>query len=187
MTLLGYNCEILDNAKLSRYAVVILLPESLDLIVAPLRKRFDPDHNVIASHITVVFPFTTDKPLDVVSDIVRHAADSVPPLTIQLDSIGDFYPAFPLIYWSVKRHNLLDHLYRTLYADLNLALPHKYFNPHVTIAREISAHRVVLVKDQIAPYLFDDQLEARSIDLVAPLASGSWVSVRTFPLNGRSS
>ncbi len=185
--MLGYNCETLDNAKLSRYAVVSFLPESLDLIVASIRRRFDPDYNVIASHLSIVFPFSTDKPLDVVSDIVKRAADSTPPLAIQLNSIGDFYPAFPLIYWSVKRHNVIYQLYRTLYADLNLALPHKQFNPHVTVAREISAHRVVFVKDQIAPYLFDDHYEAESIDLVAPLASGNWVSVRTFPLSGRPS
>ena len=58
----------------------------------------------------------------------------------------------------------------------------RQFVPHVTVAKEISDHRVVMVKERILPYLPDEHFYASSIDLVAPDAGDHWVSVRTFPL-----
>ena len=52
----------------------------------------------------------------------------------------------------------------------------------VTVAKEISQHRVMLVKDAIASYLSRERFEVDAIDLIAPLPERRWVSVRTFPL-----
>jgi hypothetical protein len=54
----------------------------------------------------------------------------------------------------------------------------------VTVAKEISDHRVVLVKEKIVPYLGEESFEAETIDLIAPTANKQWVSVRTFTLSG---
>ncbi|HVP06992.1 MAG TPA: 2'-5' RNA ligase family protein [Candidatus Acidoferrum sp.] len=179
---LGYNSDHLDDQPTFEYAVVIPLPEHLNEIIDPVRRRFDPDHHVIGAHVTVVFPFRSRRPVDEVALVVRKVTESIPAIAVSLSSIGDFYPIFPLIYWGVNRDNTLDELYKNLYASLDLALPHKLFIPHVTVAREISAHRVVWVKEQIVPYLPDESFMATSVDLIAPVAGQKWVAVQNFPL-----
>lgn len=180
--LLGYNNDELDRAVANKYAVVILLPEPLDAEIAPLRAKYDPDSSVIRSHVTVVFPFQSSRPLADISRIVGRAAGKTARFPLELASIGDFYPTFPTIYWGVNRHPILDDLYKRLYTELDLALPHKQFVPHVTVAREISAHRVVMVKEQIVPYLPRERFEAEALDLMSPVADQQWVSVGRFQL-----
>lgn len=184
--LLGYNCNDLEVGPDNRYAVVILLPDHLNQMISTVREQFDPDYGVIDSHVSVVFPFRTARSLDDVSRAVRQVTEAVSPIPIELESIGDFYPAFPLIYWTVRRNAAIDELYKSLYAALDLALPHKHFVPHVTVAREISQHRVMLVKEQIIPHLSGESFTAATVDVVAPVANRTWVSVRSFPLAGRA-
>jgi 2'-5' RNA ligase len=180
---LGYHSADLTRTDVNHFAVVVLLPEHLDRPIAPLREQYDPDYSVIQSHVTLVYPFETPRSINEVSDAVEAVTRLVPSLRLELESIGDFYPEFPLIYWNVKKSPLLDELYKSLYSRLDLALPYKSFCPHVTVAREISQHRVVLVKEQVVPYLFEDSFMAPAIDLVSPVASRNWLSVRTFPLS----
>jgi 2'-5' RNA ligase len=179
---LGYHNADINRDDISYYAVVIHLPEHLDRIISPIRERFDPDHQFIPAHVSLVYPFETARSLPDVSEALKQALSDTGPLTIDLHSIADFYPEFPLVYWSLKMNPKLDELYKSLYAKLDLALPYKNFRPHVMVAREISAHRVVLVKEQIVPYLFEESFQANAVDLVSPVATRNWVSVRTFPL-----
>ncbi|MEW6050409.1 MAG: 2'-5' RNA ligase family protein [Candidatus Zixiibacteriota bacterium] len=178
----GYNSDELDRRVTNKYAVVILLPEGLDEVIAPLRRQYDPDHSVIAAHVTVVFPFQCTRSLDDISRVIKPVTDRIGPFPLELSSIGDFYPGFPLIYWQVNRHPNLDELYKSLYTGLDLALPHKQFVPHVTVAREISPHRVVMVKERIVPYLPEESFRVTTLNLVSPVADRQWVSVRSFPL-----
>jgi 2'-5' RNA ligase len=180
--LLGYNSDELDSAQGQRYAVVILLPEHLDGIISPVRSRFDPDYAVVRSHVSVVFPFRTERSADDLGRAISSVTEKTPTIPVSLSSIGDFYPSFPLIYWNVKRDDILDTLYKNLYAAMDLALPHKHYAPHVTVAREISANRVVLVKEEIVPYLPDETFVAKELDLLCPLDGQKWVSVRNFSL-----
>lgn len=178
----GYQTYNLRGDNTNRYAVVVLLPDSLDRIIAPLRERYDPDYSIIGAHITVVFPFESKLPIEDISHRIREVTDALGPFPVELTSIGDFYPEVPVIYWGVKKNGGIDELYKGLYTGLDLALPHKQYCPHVTVAREISAHRVVLVKEAVVPYLPDEVISVGAIDLVSPTASGNWVSIRTFHL-----
>jgi 2'-5' RNA ligase len=179
----GYHSNDLASDSSNCYAVVILLPDYLDRIIAPLRERYDPDHTTIGAHISLVFPFETERPLDDVSQIIHRITDQITPFRVELNSIGDFYPDYPVIYWAVNRQSVIDDLYKSLYTGLDLALPHKQFCPHVTVAREISAHRVVMVKENIVPYLPEEGFAVNAIDLISPAANRHWVSVRTFSLH----
>jgi 2'-5' RNA ligase len=183
--LYGYRQEHSDLPIVNRFALVIFLPERIESAIAPLREKYDPDYAVISSHVTLVSPFETDKPINTITRIVRSELDSVQNLKIDLHSIGDFYPDFPIIYWGTKSSHALDVLYKSLYAQLEVSLPYKSFAPHVAVAREISDYRVMLVKDRIVGYLPDESFIARTVDLVAPVAGQNWVSVRTFPLRYR--
>jgi len=165
-----------------RYAVVVYLPPELEEVVASLRERFDPDYNLISTHISLVFPFETNKTIDELSKIIRSVVLQTISFTIQFASIGDFYPHTPVIYWRIKENEELNILHKRLYAGLDLPLPHRTFIPHVTVGKEISQHRVVLVKDVIASFLPEESLDVKAIDLVSPVAGDHWVSVRTFSI-----
>ncbi|UCC44642.1 MAG: 2'-5' RNA ligase family protein [Candidatus Zixiibacteriota bacterium] len=164
------------------WAVAIFLPRELDSIIAPLRERFDPDYDICASHITIVFPFESTLTLDELSQIIGDEVSRMEAVEIELELIDDFYPDSPVIYWSVKNNESLNVLHKRLYSRLDLPLPVKRYIPHVTVAREISHHRVMLVKERIVPYLSEEKFPVRSIDLISPVASHKWVSVRSFSL-----
>lgn len=180
-----YNRSYLERRQ-NQYAVVIFLPDSLDDIIAPFREQFDPVYNLIVSHITLVFPFETNQSLDELSNIMKTETETQEPILIELDSIGDFYPESPVIYWNVKKNEALYNLYYCFYSRLGLSIPFKYFHPHVTVAREISNHRVLIVKDKIVSYLPQEKFYANAVDIITPLVNDRWVSVRTFPLSGSS-
>jgi 2'-5' RNA ligase len=184
--LYSYRQENEANRERNRFAVVSFLPKHLDDIIAPLREKFDPDYNVIPSHLTLATPFETDRSLDEIAGIVYGETARVESAGMRLRSIGDYYPNCPLIYWGVEADEGLNRLYLNLMARLDLVLPCKGFAPHVTVAKEISIDRVLMIKEQIVPYLPDETLKIETVDLVSPVAGANWVSVRTFRLGERT-
>lgn len=178
----GYRQVHIEGHELTRYAIVTFLPDSLETLVRPIRERFDPDYSLVSGSLILVAPFDTDRSLDELSGIIRRETAGITSPEIQFDRLGDAYPEAPLIYWQIKPNDTIDRLYKNLYARLDLALPYKGFSPHVTVAREISEHRVMLVKERIYPYLPEESFVPRAVDLIAPVAGETWVSVRTFPL-----
>ena len=178
-----YSRREIDADSLKRYAVVIYVPERLERFVVPLRERYDPDYDMVAAHITLVFPWESVLPVSDFAGVIAEEVQRLGPLSVKLDSVGDFYPGAPIIYWRVVPNDGLTHLYRQLHARLDQPLPFKNFIPHITVAKEISPHRVMLVKDQIASYLPSESFEITAVDLVSPVADQAWVSVRTFPVD----
>jgi len=181
-----FSSNGISDRRHTTYAVVVYLPQHLDAIVAPLREKYDPDFNIVGSHITLVYPFDTGLPLDRLTSIIKKQLERIEPITIELDSIGDFYPVSPCIYWEVKKNPKLNELHFSLYSCLSLPLLQKVYVPHVTVAKEISNHRLVLVKDRIAAYLTPEKFKATRVDLITPLAGQKWISVSTFALRDLS-
>ena len=177
-----YQTQNIENRRQNLYALVTYLPEELDQIITPLRERFDPLHNQIAPHVTIVFPFETSYPIEELTAIVKRELENEQEILIELDSIVDFYPRSPIICWKVKDNDRLTSLYYRLHSQLGLAVPFKEFLPHVTVAREISPHRVMMVKEEVIPYLPSESFLAGAMDLITPLDDHKWVSVRTFGL-----
>ncbi|HWR83060.1 MAG TPA: 2'-5' RNA ligase family protein [Candidatus Deferrimicrobium sp.] len=180
----NYYLDRLEERRQARYAVVIFLPDHLDEIIAPLRERYDPLYNLVASHVTLVFPFESGRSLDEIARLVTAETEGQPGMWIELESIGDYYPRVPLIYWNVKPNVPLGNVSYRLHSRLGLPIPYKDFQPHVTVAREISHHRVMLVKENIVSYLPTEKFLAQKIDLISPMPDNKWVSVRTFTLAG---
>jgi 2'-5' RNA ligase len=174
----------LKERRRNKYAVVIFLPQALTGVIAPLREQFDPLYSLVPPHITLVFPFETNRPLDELAGLVGGQTEMQKSFLIQLDTVGDFYPQAPIIYWNVRQNQHLRELYYRLYASLGIPIPYKEYMPHVTVAREISHHRVIIVKEKIASYLTQEKFYAGTIDLITPLVNERWVSVRTFPFKG---
>ncbi|MDZ4724085.1 MAG: 2'-5' RNA ligase family protein [candidate division Zixibacteria bacterium] len=178
----SYSPDLLAARNPKQYAVVIFLPATLDGIIAPLREKYDPDFKLISSHVSLVFPFQTKRSLDEVASIISQEIVKLGAFQLELDSIGDFYPDFPIIFWQVKQNEHLKKLCLVLHARLDIPLPHKKYCAHVTVAKEISPHRVMLIKEELFPYLPDEKFSPQSVDLIAPVADQNWVSIRTFPI-----
>lgn len=176
----GYRSQPDDEPKPSEYGIVAFLPPYLETIVRPIRERFDPEYSLIEGCVTLVAPFQTRRPLHEISDVVGRVAAQQQPVSLELDGIQDFYPEYPLIVWKLIVNPELNCLYKELYTSLDLAVPYRSFCPHVTVAREISQHRLMLVKEKIFPYLPRETFTLEAIDLISPIAEGNWVSVRTF-------
>lgn len=164
------------------YALVAILPPHLDELIMPLRERYDPLYVQLPSHITIVFPFEAEMDQDELVARIQSETVAQPAIAVETHSIGDFYPKYPVIYWSVKKNDQLSSLYYRINAKLEIPIPFKEYIPHITVAREISNHRVMLVKEKIAPYLPDEKFQVRALDLIAPVTGMRWVSIRTFPL-----
>ena len=181
---LGNFLDDSKNRRHNQYAVVIFLPTHLDKTIAPLREKYDPKYNLISPHISLVYPFESKKSLDELAFIIKMETDGRKPIWVTLNSIGDFYPRIPAIYWNVSENEALTQVYFHLYSRLGIPVPFKQYLPHITVAQEISHHRVMLIKEKIVNYLPDEEFLAKVIDLITPLPDGKWVSVRTFPLSG---
>jgi 2'-5' RNA ligase len=181
-TNLNYLLYQKDEPIQQRYAVVIFLPAHVDETVFPLREKYDPLYDHVDSHITLVFPFETRRSLDDLAGAIRRETVLQPTLSIELTTVGDYYPDYPVIFWKAKPTKEICDLYTRLYGALELPVPYKDFQPHVTVAREISHHRLVFVKDRIASYLRHERCEATHLDLIAPMVGNRWVSVRRFAL-----
>lgn len=180
MNELNLNNDFHERRR-TEYAVVIFLPQRLDSIIAPFRQKYDPFYNRVDSHITITFPFESNLPLENISAMIKKVTDYHQPLSVELNSIGDFYPRSPVIYWEIQKNEQVCEIYYKLYASLDLPIPIKDYKPHVTLAREISNHRLISVKDAIASYLPSEKFEVNAIDLVTPLVNNRWVTVRSFP------
>ena len=166
-------------------AVVSFLPPSINDIVARLREKYDPDYAIVAPHISIVSPFETDRSVTEVADIVASEIQKQEVMDLKFDTLLDYYPSCPLICWGLKMNESLTRLYMGLHTALDIPLPYKEFQPHLAIGREISEHRLIFVKEKIAPYLPQETIHLEEIDLVAPIARNNWVSVRTFFLPER--
>lgn len=176
-----HNPHLVDRRN-SQFCIVIFLPTELNDIIKPIREKYDPSYNEIDPHVTLVFPFETNKPLNEVVSIIQREIDKLSVFDINLSTVEDFYPEFPIIYWLVEQSEELKKLYFEITNSLELTIPHEKYVPHVTVAQEISTHRKMLVKENIIPYLPVESFFAESIDLISPMVDNRWVSVRTFSL-----
>ena len=176
-----YPFNTFKDRRHSKYAVVIFVPKNIENIITPFRERYDPIYNLIPGHLTLMFPFETSLSLDSLSAQIKMETELIEPVKVELDSINDFYPKTPVIFWELCENKMLCELYYKLYSRLDIPIPYKQYIPHVTLAREISTHRVETVKDNIVSYLPREKFTAMSLDLITPLMNENWVSVRNFP------
>ena len=176
---------MMQDRRSRQYAVVLFLPEFLSSMIAGLREKYDPDYSIVDPHITLVFPFDSDLQVDEIAAAIWGVTDRQAPFEVILDDLGDFYPTAPIIFWRVRVNTILNSLYLNLTKGLRLDLPFKDYVPHVTVAREISDFRVMMVKENICSYISGEKFAVEAIDLITPLTDNRWVSVRTFPLRGK--
>src|SRR5712692_8482767 len=89
-------------------AVVIFPPLPEPDPVASLRRRFDPLVDVIAAHITVVFPFDSDLDLAELRDHVARAARGCEPFPIRLQGITSVQDSYLFLNVTLGKERLVE-------------------------------------------------------------------------------
>ncbi|HEX6799173.1 MAG TPA: 2'-5' RNA ligase family protein [Ktedonobacterales bacterium] len=126
------------NAAVSPRAIVIFpdLPTpTLDAIQA-VRRDYDPLAEVIPPHLTLVFPFTSSLPAQLLEPHMTHIARSVGPFKLELAEVTGSENEY--LFLNVKRGNdeliaLHDRLYTgplSQHSD-----PRFTYTPHLTVGR----------------------------------------------------
>jgi 2'-5' RNA ligase/GNAT superfamily N-acetyltransferase len=139
-----------------RLGVALLLPPPFDREVDTLRRACDDGAlGRIPAHLTLVPPVNVRE--DAMGDalrVLRSAAASVRPFTLQLGPPATFLPANPTLYLEVsgpgadELHRLRDAVFiPPLERPLTWA-----FVPHMTIADEMEATRIAAAVDALAGY-----------------------------------
>ena len=116
---------------------LVVFPESDQLtIVEDLRRRFDPLARLIAAHVTLVFPFTSDLSTDALRHHVERGVRGCPPFQVRLEGISEADDDYVFLDVSVGKSGFVD-LHDRLYSGVlagHLSTEHIY-RPHVTVAR----------------------------------------------------
>jgi len=139
-----------------RLGVALLLPPPLDREVDTLRRACDDGAlGRIPSHLTLVPPVNVRE--DAMGDalrVLRSAASSVSPFTLQLGPPVTFLPANPTLYLEVSGPGLeaLLQLREEVFVP-PLERPLTWaFVPHLTIADEMEPERIAAAIEALAGY-----------------------------------
>jgi 2'-5' RNA ligase len=128
-----------------RLGVVLLVPPPVADEVDGLRRALGAAVGRVAPHVTLVPPVNVrEDELDQALDVVRAAAASTAPITLDLGPAETFLPVNPVVYLGVHGPGLptVDRLQESLRTGpLARDLTHG-FVPHVTIADELAEDRI---------------------------------------------
>ena len=131
-----------------RIAVALLVAQPLATELDGLRRALGAaERERVPPHVTLVSPVNLrDKDLLSALDLVRAAAKASGPLALQLGPATSFQPATPTVHLAVGGNGLqgLLALRAALVGAAPLARPDRHeFVPHVTLAQEVTADRIV--------------------------------------------
>jgi 2'-5' RNA ligase/GNAT superfamily N-acetyltransferase len=172
-----------------RLGVVLLLPQPLATEVDGVRRALgDEARERIAPHITLVSPVNVaERDLPRAFTLVRTAASTIAPLTLQIGPVTSFAPVNPVAYLQVRGEpQVLEALERLRdgcsQGPLERSSAHE-FVPHVTVANELPEPRL----DAAARVLgdFDVATTIDRVHVLAELPGRVWKPIADAPLGER--
>ena len=115
---------------------------SLD-VIQEIRRKYDPLSDKIPPHITLVFPFDSTTPLDIILSHIQSVADRIPPFTISLKGVTGSGGEY--LFLNVTKGNdyiiqLHDELYKGILSPYRN--DHYPYLPHITLGRLGSFERL---------------------------------------------
>lgn len=142
-----------------RLGVALLVPPPWDREIDGLRRALgDGALGRMPPHLTLVPPVNVrEDRLDDALAVVRRAAAGSAPVTVSLGPTATFLPATPVLYLTVGGLGLPDvhRLREAVFAEpLHRPLTHP-FEPHVTLADEVSADRIGAAGLALADYAIE--------------------------------
>ncbi len=169
-----------------RRSAIVVFPEGEGLArVEALRRRFDPLAQVIAAHVTLVFPFVDDLGPSQLQAHIRQAVEHRPPFEVgfgQIEAEGEY-----LLLSATGGRDALIELHERLYRG-PLAIHHArghLYRPHITIGRIAAeaerASALALARAELSPLVAQipevavfrlESASAGSVVLAVPLPAG---------------
>ncbi len=169
-----------------RRCAIVVFPQGDSLAgVEQLRQRFDPLAQLMAAHVTLVFPFVDELSSSQLHAHIRQAVAQTPPFAARFEGVSEADGEFLLLSATSGRDELME-LHERLYRG-PLAIHRRGFryDPHITLGRVRDeagrADALALARAQLPPIeswirevaLF--RLESGSsgeVEFVVPLQGG---------------
>ena len=180
-------CNAGCGRTLSQFALVAYIPGPLAEFLDRLRLDLTPNCNPRA-HVTVLPPRPVDENADLREMIEQLTEESrvAAPIEVTLGDI-DIFRASNVIYAGVARgERELHALHENLNAgQLEYDGPYPY-HPHVTIAQDMGAERVLelarIARERWAAYNGPRTFPVDCLSFVQNVAPGAWVDVAKLPM-----
>ena len=138
-----------------RLGVALLLPGRVAVEIDGLRRAFGATAlDRVPPHVTLVPPVNVNEArLPAVTDVIRNAADAVPPFRLELGPLRSFWPDTPVLHLEVGGDlETLGRLREAVFRD-PLARPLSWpFVPHVTITEDVEPDRIPIMVEQLSAF-----------------------------------
>lgn len=166
------------------YGIAIFPSEEIQDAANALRKRYDPQYDLISPHITLKSAFTLDNiSYNQLVDALEQIAHQVAPFDIQINKVSTFAPVTNTIYFKVEPIPELNTLFEALHSKQFPGKSEFNFVPHITIAQELDTDEVSDVYGtlRMKHVQFTDTIH--QFHLCQQNEQGLWSIVNTFNLN----
>lgn len=169
-----------------RLGVVLLVPQPLATQIDGMRRALgDGALGRIPPHVTLVPPVNVaERDLSAALAVVRRAAASRPPLSLQLGPVSTFQPVNPVAYLAVGGPDA--GALATLRDDClapPLVRPQDHdFVPHVTVAEELAADRLEAATSALRD--FHAEVTFDRVHVLSEQPGRIWVPIADVPLGG---
>ena len=138
--------------------------------IQEIRKLYDPVFSKVEPHVTLVFPFHSDLPKQLIYDFVKETCKHFEPFKIHFSEIidkGDFIFLVP----SEGREKVIE-LHKALYSGpfsdfLPDILRKEEFIPHITIGKKIlddETGQMKMIKERMTEY--ETTIEKVSVEVI---------------------
>lgn len=188
-----------------RYAAAIWVEGSSLPEIDLLRRLWDGQHEVVAAHVTIVYPQTPVGTEEVILEVAARAARATRPFPVRLDrwvDLGDLrrlhprgtrylteaFPAFPNAIVLLPSTGASEVLALRRNLDEAFGQPPEILDhpPFLTIGQGLDDQQAAAAATALARYRPDLALDVRAFDILRYDDEGAFRSLRTLVLGGVS-
>jgi 2'-5' RNA ligase len=150
------------------------------------RKRFDPNYNRIAPHLTLREPEDwSESQLSSAADHLERVTSTISPFNIHFNRFSSSYPADNVIYLALSNPDPLKKVYDVICGgDLAEKSRLEHFNPHLTIAQQLGDDELHDVLASLKKQELDLTSRIDRIHLLYQTDNQSWTVHQTFLFRG---
>lgn len=125
---------------------IMIFPEFDNMeVIDNIREEYDPLAKLVRPHITIVFPFESDKSNDDIKVLLEKRLKSVKPFELKMSGVSKHEDRFGnYLFLEVAQGekelcHIHDILYQNEFMDYDLKLP---YVPHITIGKISESHKL---------------------------------------------
>jgi 2'-5' RNA ligase len=175
------------------YSVALTFPGEMEILMSKLRERYRPHlHYAFVPHITLVYSFLPASGIDKLIPRLEEAAAKARPFKLTLEGIRYFQTVNNVAYIAIRNQEDV----KALMHDIVLAIKSEvtgyyagdayhpdHLIPHMTIGEKIPAHLFPAVKEHLAGFTIQKELEVNNF-VLAGENGNLWETLKVFKLGG---